>query len=354
MRRATTADAFAGRVQVPAPRPVPSTNLQDLVTMSYLRMPPLRASSLLLASVLFGSSLPVVSGCGAEPTDEEIGEDEGELGSSPKSAGLKPGSLEEEGVLLLVNDRSVTVDVLRARTKVTATVAKSIVAYRTDTAGAPRWFETIDQIDALPSTGKVTFQRLVADAKQSGYVEASGFDAPTQARLAYPDNLGRPPTSADITVEAGFDGKSPAEVGTVVRGRLMNTVDSSNERFVAQTIADTHKAFTIAVGNMFAQGSPHARFASSLGAESLTMLGTMSALKPTILVAVKDGRTTYYARGASGSYEAIETPRYPIIMRARIQLGTEAKPQGVRLFYPAWSAKVLTGPTTTIYEGGEN
>jgi hypothetical protein len=42
-------------------------------------------------------------------------------------------------------------------------------------------------------------------------------------------------------------------------------------------------------------------------------------------------------------------------MRARIRMETGAvndPGQGVRIFYPAWSAKVLTGPTTTITEGG--
>jgi hypothetical protein len=311
-----------------------------------------RASTLVLASALLATTLFTASGCASETPEEEIAEDEGELGSSPRSAGIEAGSREEEGVILLVNDRTVTADVLKARTRVTASVAKSIVAYRTDAAGAPRWFATVDEIDALPSTGKVTFQRLVADATTNGYVEAPGFDPPTQARLAYPENLGRPPTSADITVEAGFDGKSPAEVGTLVRARLSNVVDSSNERFVTQTITDTHKAFTIAVGNMFAQNSPPATFAKSLGADSLTMLGTMSAIKPTILVAVKGAQTTYYARGASGAYEAIDTPKYPVIMRARIRLGGGTEEQGVRVFYPAWSARVLAGPTTTIIEGG--
>lgn len=78
------------------------------------------------------------------------------------------------------------------------------------------------------------------------------------------------------------------------------------------------------------------------------MTGTMSALNPTILVAEKAGTKTYYARGASGRYEAIPAPKYPVIMRARVQL----EPQGVRVFYPAWSAKVLSGPTTVITEGG--
>lgn len=289
-------------------------------------------------------------GCAAEAEgDEEIAEAEGELGSSPKSAGIKAGSLEEEGVLLLVNDRSVSAETLRARARLTASVARAIVALRTAEDGAPRWFSSIDEIDRIPNTGKITFQRLVADARASGYVEAPDFDPPTMGRLSIPDNLGRPPTSADVTVEAGLDGKAPEEALTIVRSRLTNVVHPENERFTTQTIKDTHKAFTIAIGNLFAQGSPHAAFARSLGADSLTMLGTMSALKPTILLAEKGGQKAYYARGAGGRYEAIEAPRYPVIMRARIRL----EPQGVRLFYPAWSAKVLTGPTTVIIEGGQ-
>ena len=291
-----------------------------------------------------------IAGCAVDAADgeDEVGEAEGEIGASPKAAGIKAGSLEEEGVLLLVNDRATTVDVLRTRTKLTKAVATAIVAWRTGADGEPRWFSSIDEIDAIRSTGATTFQRLVADARAGGYVEAEGFDPPTSARLSVPDNLGRPPTSNDVTVEAGFDGKSPDEVLATVRGRITNTVDASNERFVAQTITTTHKAFTIAVGNLFANDSPHATFAQGLGADSLTMLGTMSALNPTILVAEKAGTKSYYARGASGRYEAIPAPKYPVIMRARVKLD----PQGVRVFYPAWSAKVLSGPTSVVTEGG--
>lgn len=298
-----------------------------------------------------------MGGCAADEGDsgDDVGEAEGEIGASPKSAGIKAGSADEEGVLLLVNDRAVTDATLKTRTKLTAAVAKSIVAYRTAPDGKPRWFSSIDEIDALPSTGKAAFQHLVADAKASGYTEAPGFDAPTLAKLSVPPGLGRPPTSNDVTVEAGFDGKSAAEAAVIVRGRLTNVVDSQNESFVKRTIADNHKAFTIAVGNFFAQGSPHATFAKGLGADKLTLLGTMSALNPTILVAEKAGVTSYYARGTSGRYEALPTPpKYPVIMRARIRLETGAAGdpgQGVRVFYPAWSAKVLSAPTTTIIEG---
>lgn len=304
-------------------------------------------------TALFGT------GCAADADDageEEVGEAEGEIGSVPKSAGIKAGSPEEEGVLLLVNDRAVTLEVLKARTRLTASVAKSIIAFRTGPDGREqRWFSTVDEIDALPLTGKAAFQRLVADANASAYVEAPGFDGPTLAKISVPSNLGRPPTSNDVTVEAGFDGVPAEQAALLVRARLTNTVDASNERFVARTIRDNHKAFTLAIGNLFAQGSPHATFAKSLGADKLTLLGTMSSLNPTILLAEKAGAKTYYARGASGRYEPIETPKYAVTMRARIRLETGAAGdpgQGVRTFYPAWSAKQLIGPTTVITEGG--
>lgn len=303
-------------------------------------MPTSRTFALLLALAAFG--------CAAEPADGgEAAEAEGEIGASPTAAGIREGSLEEEGVLLLVNDPATTAESLRARTKLTAGVADAIVAFRTGDDGRRRWFSSIDEIDALPGTGTTAFVRLVGDARASGYVEAEGFDPPTAARLSVPDGLGRPPTSNDVTVEAGFDGRSPDEVTAIVRARITNEVDRGNERFVDETIRATHKAFTIAVGNLFAPGSPPEASVRAIGADGLTMLGTMSAVRPTILVAVKDGRESYYARGDAGRYEPIDPPRYPVIMRARVRL----EPQGVRVFYPAWSAKVLEGPTTVISEG---
>ena len=326
--------------------------------MSFLRMRTSRTLSLLQGSVIVAIATIALAGCAADAAvagDDDVGEAEGEIGASPASAGIRAGSPEEEGVLLLANDRIVTTETLKTRTKLSASVARSITSFRTAADGKPRWFSTIDQIDALPSTSKSVFQRLVADAKTSGYTEAPGFDPPTLARISVPPNLGRQPTSNDVDVEAGFDGKAAAEAAILVRGRLTNTVDASNERFVGRTIADDHKAFTLAIGNLFAQGSPHAAFAKALGADKLTLLGTMSAVHPTILVAEKAGVTSYYARGASGGYEPLATPHYPVIMRARIRLETGAADdpgQGVRVFYPAWSAKVLEGPTTVIIEGG--
>jgi hypothetical protein len=287
-------------------------------------------------------------GCAADvPDDESVDAQEGELGRTPKSAGIAAGSLEEEGVLLLVNDRAVDAATLTARTRMTAGVAKAIVAFRTDDEGKPRWFSNIDEIDAIPRTGKATFVRLVDDARKHGYVEAPGFEPPAY-RLSIPDHLGRPPTSADVTVEAGFDGKTPDEARAIVLSRLTNTVHESNRRFIDKTITDAHKAFTIAVSNLFAPRSPHAAWIGATGAEKITVLGTTSAVMPTFIKAEAGDSVAYFARGASGAYEAIQEPRYPVIMRARVSL----EPAGVRIFYPAWSAKVLTGPTTVITEGG--
>jgi len=282
-----------------------------------------------------------VAGCGAPSSgDDGIASQEGNLGES---------ALDDEGVLLLVDDRAVSEATFVDRTKLSADVAHEIVLFRTGADGKPRWFSSMDEIHALPNTEPSTFERLAADARANGYTEKPGFDVPA-LRLSVPDNLGHPPTSADVVVEAGFDGKTPDEVVAIVRGRITNVVDPSNERFVEATIRDNHKAFTLAVNNMFAPGSPHAAFASALGATSLTMLGTMSSVTPTILRAETNGTTTYYARGGSGRYEALATPpKYPVIMRAKLSLGG---PGGVRVFYPAWSAKVLAGPTASIVESG--
>lgn len=279
--------------------------------------------------------LAAVSGCAGESADDDAAAaQEGEIGA--REAGIAKGSLEEEGVLLLVNDRDVGEDKLRTRANVSAGFAAALVGHRKAADGTPRWFSSIDELDALPSSDRVGFERLLTDARANGYVEAPGFDAPA-FRLVVPDNLGRPPTHADVIVEAGFDGRTPDEVVKLVRGRITNTVYESNERFVAETIRENHKAFTLAINNMYVEGSPHLTFAHALAADSLTMLGTMSGINRTILEAKKGGVTTYYARGASGGYEPMPTaPKYPVIMRARLKLPSRRVQPGVRVFYPAW------------------
>ena len=217
--------------------------------MSHLHVPTLRP----LLAIVLGALLS--AGCAATSDDGTAGA-EGELGADGND--LRP--LEVEGVLLLVNDRAVTADALATRVGLGATTAKAIVDGRGNVGGTPRWFKTLAELTAIPGIGDSALDRLVADARANGYVEADGFEPPTAAKLSVPDGLGHAPTSADVTVEAGFDGKSPDQVLATVRGRLMNTIDASNERFVNETIRANHKSFTIALGNLFAVSSPFVTF----------------------------------------------------------------------------------------------
>lgn len=309
-----------------------------------------------MAAALFAVAIGA-SGCASEADSKSdgIGAQVGEIGATPLAAGITEGSLEEEGVLLLANDRAATAETLEKRAHLPPAVARSIADHRTDADGKPQWFANVDAIDALPGTTKEVFQLLVSDAKSGGYIEAPGFDAPLLAKIAVPP-LTRPATANDVTVEAGFDGIPTAQVLALVRGRLTNTVHASNERFISEQIAATHKAFTLAIGNLFANGSPHATFVNALVADTIMLIGTASQVSTTILVSEKDGQRSYFARGPANRYELIPTPTYPVLMRARIRLATGAADdpgQGVRVFYPAWSVKALTGPTTVITEGTE-
>jgi hypothetical protein len=144
------------------------------------------------------------SGCAAaEPGPDGVEAHESEIGAA--EAGIAKGSLEEEGVLLLVNDRAVNDDTLRTRAGLSPDFASALVDHRMAADGSPRWFASIDELDALPSSDRAGFERLLEDARANDYIEAAGFDRPA-FRLVVPENLGRPPTHADVIVEAGFDG----------------------------------------------------------------------------------------------------------------------------------------------------
>jgi hypothetical protein len=297
----------------------------------------------ILVACALGAGL---GGCAAV-TDDGVAAQEAAIAADARAAGIAEGSLDEEGVLLLANDRAATAELLRERAGVPDGVALGIANFRAGDATGPRWFETLDELDALPGTDAAVFQKLTADARANGYVEAPGFDEPRVA-LSIPDGLGRRPTAEDVIVEAGFDKKTPDEVHAIVRSRLRNAIDRRNEGFTRNTILDTHKAFTLAINNLWATGSPHALFAFRLQADELVVLGTASALHPTYLMAVKDAAITYYRRGDAGTYEETPKPTYPILMRAKVRLGRRdpaGMPTGwgVRIFYPSWKAKGLAG-----------
>jgi hypothetical protein len=299
-------------------------------------------------ALLVAFALTAVACTAADDDDDKASVQEGELGAEPRAAGIAEGSLDEEGVLVAVDDPKTTASELETRAKLPSGVAAAITDFR---AGGARFFESIDEIDALPGTDAEAFRKLATYARDTGATEAAGFDALDKVRMKIRDGHTARPTSADIEIEAAFDGRSPDEVRSLVRRRLRGTIHMSNERFVDTTIEGTLHAFTIAANNLFADGSPHARFARGLEADRLTLVGTMSAVNPTFLVAEKAGATRWYVR-TSGEYVAVAAPKYPVVMRARIRLGGAEVAPGIRVFYPSWKAKVLAGPTGEVIEGG--
>ncbi len=294
-----------------------------------------------------------VAGCSAALPDTELDElgeaDDAVVGKD--SAAIKPGSPEEAAVLLVANDRALGEAQLKGEVLVTATAAKSLLAFRagpTSDRADDQWFLTLAQLDTQKGTTKTFFSRMVTFAKNRGYVEPTALVAPDQALLEVPDNLGRPPTSNDVTVVKGFDGRTFEATLALVQGRLTNHVHPQNERLVRDTVAISHKAFTIAVGNLFAPDSPPQRFVNSLGASQISVLGLMGQITPVAIEArYADGRVEYYQRKTL-DYERVEKPPQRLIMRTRISL----EPAGVAVYYPAWSLTVLKQPTTTVIEGG--
>lgn len=305
----------------------------------------MRALSVACALALV-TSLGTVACGGAEVDDGD--DTSSALESLP--SGMTEDSAEAIGVRMLANDRRVTVDVLTTRVGLSPAAAKGIVAARKGPGGVERWYRSVLDVLSLPTVGPDDIARLAKDAVKSGYVEKPGFDLPDQVRLKLAHATSAPKES-DIVVEAGFDGLAPDAVVSLVRSRLTNTVDGDNESFVTDTIRANHKAFTIAAFNLLGPATPPGKFAANLHASSLTLLGTVSAVHPTILVAETAGEKSYYTRGEGGTYVKMsEAPKYPILMTAKLRL---AAPQaGIRVFYPEWSAKVLREPTGQVIEGG--
>lgn len=291
---------------------------------------------------------------GCAPSSEEAGvANESALNDSASdatTAGIQEGSIEADGVLLLLNDRQTTTfEVLDSRSGIEVDVAKAIADYRTDAEGKPRWFKTLAEVDALPGTTPEVFTKLLADARANLYVDEGAFDPPTLAQIVAPE-FG-PVTSETVRVDAGFDGMSPDDARRLVRNRVPNNIHRENEAFLNDTIARTHKAFTLGIGNLFVANAPFAGWLRGLGADKITMLGTMSTIHPTVLLTEKGGVKSYWIRNSSG-YEPIDWPtyHYPIIMKGYVRLETDPEGQGIRIFYPACPLKVLESSTHVVVE----
>jgi hypothetical protein len=106
---------------------------------------------------------------------------------------------------------------------------------------------------------------------------------------------------------------------------------------------------TIETNDVFTPGAPQAAFiASQVGAgRKATLLGTMSSVNPVVLrVEATDGSAApaMFVWTQQG-YKAW-TWKYPVVLEVELR----TSPAGVKVTYPAWSAPVLAGRTSTITE----
>lgn len=170
---------------------------------------------------------------------------------------------------------------------------------------------------------------------------------PPRCELVVPDNLGRPPTLADVTVKAGFDGLAPAQAAQKVLASSTTPVAAQNTAFVLQTATDVHKAFTIAVNNAFIPGSPFAQLAAAHPNASFAILGTMSEVHPALVQMTVPGQPPALYQPIPGGYEPVAKNPYQVVMKADLR----RLPPGVRISYPAWSVPALSGQLGTVTEG---
>lgn len=299
-----------------------------------------------LSAVLLGAVL--ATGCAAS-AGEDVETSDGALGVDVTGAGIVDKTPDAEGVLIYANDRAATADTL-TQAGVNADVAKSIIAARTASDGTPHWFASLDEVDALPNTDANAFKALLAGAKAIGDEELPGFETQNLAKISVPDNLGRPPTSNDVTVEAGYDGLTPEQAYKISRSRLTNIVDPSNEDITHSRFLDNFKMFTIGIGNLFVANSPDATWLQGriANATSVMMVGTMQMEHSNILVIAHGRQVDQYSRGPDGTYVLMQPNNVPVVMRAKLNL--DPNNQGTRIFYPAWSAKQLAHATTVTEE----
>ena len=299
--------------------------------------------------VLVGLALGALH-CGASDESEDTLAEDDLTGA--QGAGIAKDSPEERAIVNLVNDVSMDATAYVSKVGLTKTLGAALVKARNGAAEGPeddKFYRSAQDVDKVPNTGAAAFRSLKTYALANNYDLAK----PNLALLQIPDNLGRTPTSNDVQIYRGYDGRKSEEALAMIRSKLGNPIDASNERFFRDTVLASYKSFTIGLGNFFAPNSPTQRYLQNFPyGTKFTLLGTMSALRPTILKVESPMGTFYYQKASSGgfAYEALDpsvknadgTPRYPVIMTSKVR----TSPAGVYVEYPQWKASVLTSPVT--------
>ena len=110
-----------------------------------------------------------LAGCAGSDSDP-IDAESDSFPSGKSDGGIDPGSPEAAGVLALVNDAAVTLEMLDDDARLHATAAANIIATRP--------FASLAELDAVPYVGPVALDRLLAYAAANGYVPTEAVELP--------------------------------------------------------------------------------------------------------------------------------------------------------------------------------
>jgi hypothetical protein len=174
-----------------------------------------------------------------------------------------------------------------------------------------------------------------------------GFRQPA-LEMTLPSDLGRRPTSADVELRKGFDGRTLPQMVEAAFARLKSPLAGGQRAALGPLLAQNAKAFTLEVNNAFVPGSAvHLRFSAADGAQ-VAVVGTASATHPTLLEVVREGREpTYLLRDSRGGFQPLARMGHPIAFRAELHW----EPDGVKVTYPAWQPPALSASDLSAFEG---
>lgn len=166
--------------------------------------------------------------------------------------------------------------------------------------------------------------------------------------ITLPPKLGRPPRAEDLIINRTFDGLTPDKAGDKIRNALQNAVLPENRARVDSTIKQRVRDMQVALNNVFTPGTPNATFLQGQQPAKLEVLGTMSGSSPVVYQVTKEGQPPrYYSKAWGGSgFTEMKNPPAHVVMRAEVTL----EPRGIRMQYPNWEHKALSGKLTEITE----
>jgi hypothetical protein len=208
-----------------------------------------------------------------------------------------------------------------------------------------------DTTERLAALRKITLGKQTAPAQQKLSVKkASAFYKTPAMSISVADAVRGTPKYEDVTINQGFDGRTPQQALAFVRSKLTTKVAAQNDSLVDKTILGAHKSFTLAVNNVFVKGSPsNTRMAGEWAGAEVTVLGVMSQVHPVVMMVKKptDKVARYFSPAAGGGYEELSKLSYKVIMKAQLEDGSKA---GVRVSYQTWAAPTLSGPISNVVE----